>query len=492
MNPRIVKDIRLIAPAWVLTLALMIAATFLPQVGKEWAVTVVVFGSLIIAGSIFGAEFGHGTMPQFLAQPIDRRRLWRDKTLIMAAALASLFVALAVTEQTSWPWVIIATAFCTIPYFTLLGRSTISGIILAVPIPGLIFLIGGLLALWLLRPLYEINLDRPVNEERLHFWVRTYMYTVLPAYCALVFYLGYRRFLNFEVVGRQAAQVRLPASMLSCFERLAGNILPQGHFRSLVAKELHLQHSSTILFLVFVAIQLLAIAYIKLARPSDPDLYFSIPVFLYAAVMPLLIGSSAIAEETNLGTRAGTLTLPVSLHTQWFIKLAVVTIFTIVLAIAIPLCWLGIGSALGLRVFDVDSPINWVILCAPALPVAFVAFYASSFSRDTLRALLAAFGLCASILFCVVLLMTAVERNLLGLGFPEHLRDMEFSRFGLLEVLWIVFGLPVGCLLFLALRGSFKHFATLDGTGIWLNLGSVVLSPILLLCLLLILAFLKL
>jgi len=78
------------------------------------------------------------------------------------------------------------------------------------------------------------------------------------------------------------------------------------HLRALVTKELHLQHNATILFLFFGVLQPLAIAYIKLAHPKDPEPYFMVPLFIYAALMPLVIGSSSIAEETNLGTRAYT------------------------------------------------------------------------------------------------------------------------------------------------------------------------------------------
>ncbi|HKQ37299.1 MAG TPA: hypothetical protein VJ063_04410 [Verrucomicrobiae bacterium] len=477
MNPRIAKDIRLMAPASGLTVVLMIAASFLPQVGQGWAVTVFVFGCLIVAGSIFGAEFACGTVPQLLAQPMDRRRIWREKTLVMAAALALLFAVLVVTEHVTWPAVFAIAAFCAVPYFTLVGRSTISGIILSIPIPGALFLTGGLLALWLLRPS-----GGSINEERLHFWVRAYMYTVLPAYCGVVFCLGYRRFVNFEVAGGEPAQVRLPASMLARLESLAEALIPHRHLRSLVAKELHLQHNSTILFLVFTAIQLLILAFIKLGGPGDPEIYFFLPVFFYAAIMPLLIGSSAIAEETNLGTRAWALSLPVSVRTQWLIKLVVVIVFTVALAIAVTLFWLATGLALGLPTFST----NWVLFCAPALPVAFVAFYASSFSRDTLRALLTTIGLCAAVVFITASAATAFERDLLGI--PQHLIPElsweEQGHFAIFAIVWIVFGLPFGYLLFLLLRGSFKCFSTLERRPLWRTLVSVVLPPILVLTLL--------
>jgi len=481
MNPRITKDFRLIAPAWLLTMALMIAAAFLPQFGKEWAVTIVVFGSLIIAASIFGAEFSHGTLPQLLAQPIDRRRIWGEKMLVMAAALASLFAILVATEHTTWPVAIIAAAFCTVPFFTLVGRSTIAGIILAVPIPGLIFVFGGLLGLWLLRPEGEL-----VNEERLHFWMRTYMYTVLPVYCVVVFYLSYRRLLNFELAGGEHSNIRLPISMQARVERLASSLIPSKYrdIRALVAKELHLQHNSTILFLLFLGLQLLDIAFLELAYPKDPGEYFVMPLFFCAGTMPLVIGSSAIAEETNLGTRAWHLTLPISIRTQWFVKLSVVSTFAIVFAILVPLFWLWLGWNLGLLAADPDIlSALWLFFYSPVLLVTLIAFYASSFSRDTLRALLTAFAICASIVFISVLGGTLFEWS--GLA-KRNLGDAT----RVVAIGWVLLGMAISCLLFLLLRSSFTHFASLDRRRIWTNLLAVVLSPILLFFLLLIVAFL--
>lgn len=472
MNPRITKDIRLLRPAWLLTAGLMIVSMLLPNGGKGWVAIIAVFGCLVVAATIFGAEFGHGTISQLLTQPIDRRPIWREKMLIMAAALGSLILLLLTIEAPAWPVAVVAAcAFCTIPFFTLVGRSTISGIILSIPIPGIIFVVGALLALWLLRP-------SGLNEERLHFWVRAYCYILLPAYCALVFYLGYRRFLTFEIAGREQPQVRLPAAMQAGLERLASSILPIGHrhLRSLIAKELHLQHNAAVLVLIFSVLQLLAIVYVKLTHVPDAEHYFVVPLFIYIATMPLVIGSSAIAEETNLGTRAWHLTLPVSVRTQWFTKLGVVLVFAIIMGIGVPLLWVAIGFALG--IIDLTSPdtLGLVLFCLSVLLVTAIAFYASSFSRDTLRALLTAFGLCIGLVFILAVSEPIASR----LAVPI-LKDADMpSLLHTLIANWILLGVSLTCFLVVLLRGSFKHFATLAPRRIWTNVLLVFLSPILL------------
>jgi hypothetical protein len=488
MNPRIAKEIRLVRPAWLLTAALMIATAFLPGGGKEWAITIVVFGCLIVAASAFGGEFGHGTIPQLLAQPEDRRRMWLEKMLIMASALGSLILLMLSIEGSAWPVAIIAAcALCTIPFYTLIGRGTIAGLILSIPIPGILFLIGGLLGLWLLRP-------SALNEERLHFWMRAYFYFVLPTYCAIVFYLGYRRFLNFELAGREQPQVRLPASMQTRLEQLVSKLIPTAypHLRSLVAKELHLQHNAMILFLGFIALQLLVTVYVSLAHSVASETFFIAPIFFYAATMPLMIGSSAIAEETNLGIRAWHLTLPCSIRTQWFVKLSVVLLFAILFGVAVPLMWLAVGWRLGVLELasDMGSALG-LFFCSPVLLITLIAFYASSFSRDTLRALLTAFGLCAGIVFGVALFSGVFEylRLLSGdlIGPLLHSTSLQ----GLIYALgtgWVLAIVPLTCFVILLLRGSLKHFASLDHHRIWSGILLVVITPILLLFLLLSLA----
>ena len=492
MNPRIAKDIRLIALTWAITIALMIAASALPQIGKGWAVAIAIFGCLTLAASIFGGEFSHGTISQLLAQPIDRRRIWREKMTLVALGLASVILTVVAIEGTPWfgfVGIVAACAFCTLPFFTLVGRNTLSGIILSVPIPGIIFLIGALLALWLLRPSAGT-----VNEDRLQFWMNSYFYIVLPAYCAVVFYLGYRRFVNFEVAGREQPGVRLPGSVQARVERVASNLIPAKyrHVRALVAKELHLQHNTMILFLIFTALQLLGLICAKLAHVEDADLFFIVPLFMYVGIIPLVIGSSAIAEENNLGTRAWHLTLPCSVAFQWFTKLSVVLIAATVFGVAAPLFWVVIGRSIGLLGSDSFSPplalFFCLVFCPPALLVTFIAFYASSFSRDTLRALLTAFAICTGIVFMVALGGGLFESSSL----PQRISQYSAAG-GAIRVLttgWVLVGLPLSCFLFLLLRSSFKHFASLDRRRIWPNLLTVVLSPILLFFLLLTLAFL--
>jgi len=491
MNPRIERDVRLVLPAWLLALVLVTVAAMVPRdFGQGWVITIVIFAWLIITASMFGAEFAHGTMPQLLAQPIDRRRIWREKMIVLAIALASLFLAVVALEAshlektaTLLLAVVPVCAFCTIPFYSLVGRSTISAVILAIPIPGIIFVVGAAAILWLFRigALEPTDAYTPINEDRLHFWIRLYFGIALPAYCALLYYLGYRRFLNFEVAGRAQRQIRLPTSLHSGLERIVSCLFPSRlrHLRALVTKELHLQHNGTILFVVFGFLQFLAIAFIKLGHPKDPEPYFTVPLCIYAALMPLVIGSSAIAEETHLGIRAWHLTLPYSARAQWFVKLAVVLIMSALLGIGVPLLWNFVGDAY------VGTNYAWsgtdlLTFSCGSLLLTSIAFYASSFSRDTLRALLTAFGLSTALVFTVATIGNALEHSLLITG--DLLRPLlkPVITPAIIHILTMGWVVPVLCLIIPLLFAALKHFRTINHHRVWANALLVFVPPIVL------------
>jgi len=484
MNPRIAKNIRLVRPAWLLAVGLLIVAAFLPS-GAEWATIVVIFACPIIAAAAFGGEFAHGTISQLLTQPVDRRRVWFDKMLVTGAALGSLLLIMVAIARPSWPVTVVAAcAFCTIPFFTLVGRNTLSGVILSIPIPGLLFVIGAALALWLLRSggLDTVKARDAFDEQRLTFWTRAYLGVVLPAYCAIVYVAGYRYFRRLEVTNLIERQLRLPGRLPIAFQRLAGHLLPIARhpIRALIGRELHFQSSTLTVFVMFAVLQLLAVIYIKLGQPRDPEPYFIVPLVMYAVIMPLVIGSSAIAEERNLGTRAWHLTLPISARAQWFVKLGVV-LFSAALFGLVPVAWLFVNLPSSELLPDLPELFP---LFTAVLFLTLIAFYASSFSRDSTRALLATVGLVLAMGLIGAWLGALLHWTLIS---PDLL--LSFSTPAVNSVLkspWFILGLPLLCFLVLLMIGSFKHFSTLDHsrTRICANILLVFLPPLFLLFLL--------
>lgn len=492
MHPRIAKDIRLIRPAWLLTGTLLIATAFLPHgQGSEWVILIVIFGLPVVAASMFGGEFNDGTLPQLLAQPVDRRRVWYEKMLVLTIALGSLLLVVLTSGQASWLIAMVAIcAFCTVPFFTFVGRSTISGVILAIPLPAIVYIIGAISVLWLFG---RGTLETEENQRQFDLWVRAYSGILFPAYCALLYYLGYRRFRSLEVTDAAPRQFRLPAWMHRVFEQvLACFFSRQRALRVLIGKELHFQHNALIMFLIFVLVQTAMVAYIKFAHPKDPETSFIVPLFIYIGLMPLVIGSSAIAEEQSVGTRAWHLTLPCSVRMQWLVKATTVLLFTAIFGLGIPLVWLAIGKAFVVPTLGWPDHGAVLLYCSTVFLLAFLSFYASSFSRDTLRALLSAVGLSAALPFILMWLGSVVEHSPLKSGllrpFVQHFGTAPVAA--VLTSAWLIVGLPALCLFILLLLNSFKHFTTLDHSPVrvWSNMLLVFLAPVALFFLLLNLA----
>ena len=98
-----------------------------------------------MAGSSFGSEFQHRTLSLLLSQPIARSVIWRDKMLVlgagMVASLAVLVGCLAVAGSGSddQEWLVLALiplcAFCGAPFWTLVLRQGIGGMVFAVGAP---------------------------------------------------------------------------------------------------------------------------------------------------------------------------------------------------------------------------------------------------------------------------------------------------------------------------------------------------------------------
>jgi hypothetical protein len=187
--------------------------------------------------------------------------------------------------------------------------------------------------------------------------------------------------------------------------------------------------------------------------------------------MPLVIGGCAIAEERKFGVRAWHLTLPTSYRTQWLAKLAVVFTITALLGMAVPFAWCCLCPSLCPSLSPLGKPSfdSIVPLIATPLLVTAVALYASSFARDTLRAILGALGICAGFGLAVDILSQAagkVEPFSVPLLLPlvERLADgVQNLRFQ--PAIWTAVSVISLVLLVSLLVGAFFHFRAFERTS---------------------------
>src|SRR6266704_6281186 len=94
MNALVVKEIRLLLPAYVMALLLAIVPIWLLP-GDPGAATIFsfCFGTVILALSSFGREFALRTFPLLLAQPLERSRIWWTKIRVLAIAMFTVMAA---------------------------------------------------------------------------------------------------------------------------------------------------------------------------------------------------------------------------------------------------------------------------------------------------------------------------------------------------------------------------------------------------------------
>jgi hypothetical protein len=98
MKPLVAKEIRLLLPALVLALLLVIVPVWLSQ---DWTFPLFGFGGLMIALSSFGREFAIGTFPALLATPLSHARIWWTKIAVLICGLTLVFVAFVVALRWS-------------------------------------------------------------------------------------------------------------------------------------------------------------------------------------------------------------------------------------------------------------------------------------------------------------------------------------------------------------------------------------------------------
>ncbi len=419
MNARVKKEVRSLWSSFGMAiLAVAALASLLNGRDAVGFVLVLFIGFCgLIGASAFGSEMDARTMLSLLAQPVSRRQLWYEKMRVLAVALGLIYAVtlgcvlvmhegMLVHPYILWPtaaslFLVVVAAFCTSPFLTLMTRNLIGGAVFSYLLPfslsAIFFFICWGAALFTSHP------DVPFLQSK--FEQHPYWAIGIPAavYCAVCYWLGYRAFMNFQVIDSQSRELRLPDSWESALARPLRMILPghSGPVASLFRKELQVQKIN---FLVagFVGVTLLCETAIWKLHHSDYILYWMLAEwFLYTLAIPLLAGTVAFAEERSWGTVAWQLTLPVPALKQWVIKILTALVTVVLLGIALPVIFILLARWFGLATVNgSDSPSlpNWnfsdVTLVATCYFLVFSAvLFASSASTNSIRALLLFCGL---------------------------------------------------------------------------------------------------
>lgn len=395
MNAFVKKEIRLLLPSLVLGLL----ATMTPgivlmisgPISDLSAFFLIPIFVTLLSVKTFGGELSAETFSGFLSLPLSREKMWWVKTALSFTGILLIALLTCFTVKNEFKGIplgfgkifILATLFLLTFYSgglwtTLLLRH-----------------VGGAFWFSLLLPIGLIALLKVFVEPRGESIAELWLMIAFGFYALAGFFFARRLFLRAQDVQWTGGDVRLPGFRKA---RASAGVRQKG-FRPLAAlmgKETQLHQSQLIMAGALLILHLVVLALRKWsgAWATQPTTAFILQNFWGLwFLIPLLIGSAAVAEERKLGTLENQLCLPVRGCTQFLIKFALAMVFAIVLALAAPLLLEGKILAGTFTVNNEMPPHPTLILFIVASGTAAISFYFSSLFRNTLQSLgPAAFG----------------------------------------------------------------------------------------------------
>jgi hypothetical protein len=480
-NIRVLKEARSLFWPWCLVMAMSTLNVFSTAGDRGFASWMASMSSLgffigmpLLAVLPFGSEFQHRTISSLLAQPVARFQIWTEKFIVMLAAVVSASMVYYIIwrvplERSLQNWVFSAvflvTSVAASSLWTLVSGSIIGGIILTGAFPLLLLTIG-------------IDLsDIAVLRRRVPTDAFPVLFAVSAAavcYAAIMFWLGYRKFVHLEIKGDAAGRDLLGAIPNIFPESLtrSGAGRNRGPFGSLLAKELHLLQPVWLLTLLWVGLIacLGALRFLQV-RDALNGLMAVGAVAVYVMLVCMLAGVVSMGEERHSGTHSWHLTLPMSLFRQWLMKFVINICASFVCgAVMIGLASVVVGAPF-LQVFTlrVDSEFSTTqalsMLTASVLALTVTGFWCACAVKGTVRAA----GLILPVVMAVTTSMGMPGLLLEGSPWTSQIIDYLVLKthafpvsYGLLRFAlqpgWIWVTLILGSLVLVALFQSYRMF----------------------------------
>jgi ABC-type transport system involved in multi-copper enzyme maturation permease subunit len=325
----VVKEVRALLPLWSACM-LAVAAAWISR--SSWvsslAVLAFVVGSAALGAYSIGHEYSHRTLNVLLSQPVDRRVLYATKLVVLAASLGSL--ALLAPDGLADAWVFrqrsiwrqpvaVLPAFCGLclaPWFTMVCRNATAGVLFTLALPLSLLTAGD--AFWIA--------DAGPGDDDL-FWFGM-VWCAMLAVCGAAAIAGWRTFLRLESFDGEGAQIELPQWLgrgTSTRRRTA--------FWWLVKKELHLQQMTLVVVLMYVC-GWAVLSIVGRMNPGLDNVVMPLTI-IYLALLAILIGSLASAEERQYGTLEWQMLMPIPAWHQWVVKAGVAIGLAVVLGVGL-------------------------------------------------------------------------------------------------------------------------------------------------------------
>ncbi len=393
MHARLMKETRELLPIFVGTL-LLIVVPYLIWHGNAEPFGYIAFGlgCAVLGACSLGNEFQHRTLSLLLSQPISRSVQWRDKMLVLGAGIGTSLAVLVGCQLVycgvpgdEAPLVLALVGLCALcgaPYWTLVCRRALVGMACAAGVPT--SLLG----------VYALVTARLFADEAA---VVSSAVILIILYCAVVFSRGYARFKSLEDYDRTARELSLPASLEAVLAQPLASVSShfRGPFASLLKKEFRLQQVSFLVAGGFFLLAVVGFCLMPLYRELGQAVVGG-DLGQFVLLLPLIAGAIAVAEEKGWDLADWHLTLPPSALQQWSAKMLATLTTSLALGLLLPAALLLASGAVfephGSRVSLPPFPALAACVLGQLL-VTSVAAYSASFSKSTLRAILAAFGM---------------------------------------------------------------------------------------------------
>ncbi len=407
MNALVKKEIRLLLPAWIAAMLLAIAPVWIFWKFDRgdmhelplFPASIFLLGILFLGIAPFGQEFSFKTFTYALSQPVPRTHAWLVKTGVLATAFLSVLTA-AVVSWNLCPW--------PDPHLSDPLPDNFKVAALGV----MAFLSGGLWTALLFRQVTAAFWFTLLTPIMLTFWVGEldghYQWHGGIAVAVLAIVLGLYSIGGFflaRLLFFRAQDVHWTGGNILFLRRRksrghSGAIVPGGlknRFVALVWKEIQLHEVNLLIAAILFALHLGTLP-VRLIVSNNLTLKMAFEMYWSLwLLMPLFIGSAAVAEERKLGTLEAQLCMPVSHSAQFSIKFFTGLILSLLLGAAVP------SIIEHTRLFGVTKLFDYWIFVYAAV-VYFISFYASTLARSTLQAIGMAIGI--PIVFWAVLFAT--------------------------------------------------------------------------------------
>jgi len=412
MNPLVQKEIRLLAPSCGVAM-LLACCQAVTRPYDFYIVALMFFGMTIMALATFGRESSLNTFSGMLAQPADRLRIWQTKISVLATAFLLVFVI--------WFIGFVCASIHSSMNVASLEAENSYNLLVAICLLVTATFTGGLWATLLLRQIagaFWLSLLVPATLSGLaaailavnqsdEFTI-TVLCIVLGIYSISGFFFARWLFFRAQDVGWTGGNIVLPDwRIFSSRSAFASSIRTRKPIFALLKKEFQLQQ---VPLLGAIGLLILHTGIIfwrthhTFAHNSGGEILTSVFWILWL-ILPVMVGSLAIAEERRLGLMDTQSSLPASRRLQFAIKISLVLFLGVLLGGVLPMLLENIGIAISgkplIPLSSGDSNLIWFqpSIIGLAAWLTITSFFGSSLAKNFLQAIgfaIVTFCVCAT------------------------------------------------------------------------------------------------